>query len=251
MKLTMDHVTMIFQNQHLPSHDAAHHFRVWNYAKQYLLKNEKYHHAKRDLLTGVFFSCFFHDTGMSVTLEKNHGRESRKIFESFSKTVLKTQLSNHDEIAKSIEMHDEKEALALHMPGFEKPSEILRILTICDDLDAFGAIGVLRYIEIYLLRGIPEWEIPERILKNIKFRAEFFRNSTTDFPEYQKIHNKRIQFTIDFFVKAQEPGSIEYSLIHAVKRHVINEQADYKSFAELLESNSDAKIFSGVLNQEL
>ncbi len=251
LKMTMDFVTMIFRAQHLPSHDAVHHLRVWKFAKQYLLMKENQDKVNKDILTGIFFSCFFHDTGMSVTLDKNHGRESRRIFEEFSGNVLKTQLPLHDEIAKAIEMHDEKEAIAMQTAGYKRPSDILRILTICDDLDAYGAIGVLRYTEIYLIRDIPEQEIPAKVVENVKFRADFFGNSTVGLPLFREIHEPRIRFIRDFFNKAQIYGSKEYSLIHAVKSHVIDAKSDYHSLVKELEKSHDLREYAQSLKKEL
>jgi hypothetical protein len=43
---------------------------------------------------------------------------------------------------------------------------------VADDLEALGTIGIYRYAEIYLQRGIPLRELGNRILENVKTRFE-------------------------------------------------------------------------------
>ena len=40
-----------------------------------------------------------------------------------------------------------------NIPVASKPNELLTILSVADDLDAFGFSGIFRYSEIYLIRG--------------------------------------------------------------------------------------------------
>ena len=51
-------------------------------------------------------------------------------------------------------MHDDKEGPARTLAQAGEQTGILTVLSIADDLDAMGVIGIYRYIEIYLKRNI-------------------------------------------------------------------------------------------------
>ena len=123
-----------FQNIWLPSHDEQHHMRVWQHAKNLVIDTG----LKPDLsfLENLILACFFHDIGMVVTLDEDHGKASRKICETF---LLKRHTpASFSEALEAIEHHDDK-----NYTRSKKPSSfLLEYLTIADDLDAFGAIGL-------------------------------------------------------------------------------------------------------------
>ncbi len=79
---------------------------------------------------------------------------------------------NFDEILRAIELHDRKDEL-IHRP-FQRDTrpEILTFLSVADDLEAMGIIGIYRYAEIYLRRGISLEELGDRILENASARFD-------------------------------------------------------------------------------
>lgn len=159
----------VYQSTFLPSHDHSHHRRVWNISKQLLreiatLKSS----LGPDLVGGVLIAALFHDLGMAQSTREDHGRLGRELcFSWFSDSGL-TPPSGFDSILDAIEMHDRKEARI--NPEAESPPGILSILSVADDLEAMGVIGIYRYAEIYLLRGIPMEDLGGRILENAEHR---------------------------------------------------------------------------------
>ena len=53
----------------------------------------------------------------------------------------------------------------------EQPG-ILPVLSAADDLDALGIIGIYRYTEIYLLRGIEPEKLGRLVLENVRHRLQ-------------------------------------------------------------------------------
>lgn len=249
---TYDYVQEVFTGHHLPSHDHTHHFRVWQYAKEYLTEikgNDKPIDHKEIL--SVFFSCFFHDTGMSVTLDKSHGIASRKIFDNFVNEYLNREIFNYEETCAAIQKHDNKEAILLDIPGFSDKSITLSILSVCDDLDAFGAIGILRYTEIYLLRKIPLQDISKAVSDNLNFRIKNFLKSAEHMPEFFSRHQRRAEFTIDFFKGGLNKDSWQYIYLQTIQNHVIENRMNYQQFLERIKNNSQNDEFLNLLHHEL
>lgn len=242
----------MFSSVHLPSHDYLHHLRVWQYAKEYLKEaGEKKHDFDKNDIQGIFFACLFHDSGLSVTLDSSHGIESRRIFEKFADEYLSEKIPGHEELLEAIENHDKKEEISLARQNFSSPSSILKILTICDDLDAFGAIGVIRYAEIYLMRKISLCKIPSLILENVRHRVKFFKNSTFELPEFRRDHERRINYITGFYSKARDLESSEFELLNLIQLQVINHRKNYQEFLQILEQDDRYKDLSIQLKSEL
>lgn len=242
----------IFKGLHLPSHDHSHHLRVWQYAKEFIIENEKHNRiVSPGSILNIFFSCFFHDAGMSITFEKIHGKESRKIFEKFALENLRIEPSCYSEICHAIENHDNKEALASGVHGFPENSGALSVLSICDDLDAFGIIGIIRYSEIYLVRKIPTEEIPEKATENLSHRIRFFQKSTNHLADFSKRHESRAQITLDFFNKARDTKTSEFHFIKIVKEKILEDKLDYLQFSNLAEIKNSFSTLRKVLLEEM
>jgi hypothetical protein len=75
-----------------------------------------------------------------------------------------------DDILRAIELHDRKDIQIYTSFNEETPPEILGILSVADDLEAMGTIGIFRYAEIYLRRNIPLEALASRILDNAATR---------------------------------------------------------------------------------
>ena len=98
------------------------------------------------------------------------------------------------EILGAIEEHDNKEDKRCSVIQPEASPGILDILTIADDLEALGIIGIYRYIEIYLTRNITLGNLGTRILGNVRAR---FKNITNSCINCSRLISKyRLQYSI-------------------------------------------------------
>jgi hypothetical protein len=142
----------------------------------------------------------FHDTGLTQNLNEFHGKESRKICSEYFDNVQIEKPENFETILHAIEMHDDKD----YKLNSTSPRTLLSVLCNADDMDAFGRIGVIRYTEIYLLRGISTNELPHFVIKNLNKRfANFERTYKSHEALYEK-HKERYMVTRKFFEKLQE-----------------------------------------------
>ena len=188
-----------FSQTHLPSHNEDHHHRVWITAKELIKQLEKQAitFTSSDL-TKIIIATFLHDTGMSVTIDKTHGKESGKICKQFIEEYKPEDIDNPQELLDVIENHDDKE-YQNKFAKIKNPKHLFKILSVCDDLDAFGLTGAYRYIEIYLLRGIPVNNIATMVLKNLTSRIDYFTGSFRYMEKFYKKHIKRFDLTWAFF----------------------------------------------------
>jgi hypothetical protein len=129
------------------------------------------------LVEGVLIAAFFHDLGMVRSLSEEHGRLGRDLCRNWFREYTQDTPGNFPEILRAIELHDRKgePVFGPFRPGIRP--EILGILTVADDLEALGTIGIYRYAEIYLQRGLPLEELGNRVLANALSRFEMFRES--------------------------------------------------------------------------
>jgi len=187
----------LFTNTHIPSHDHEHHKRVWIICKEILGELNKSKAIDTDLLESCIIASFFHDTGLTKTLSENHGRESRLLCVRFFNENHFEKPENYDLILDAIEKHDDKE----YKNQNQKPDSVLSILCAADDLDAFGRIGIIRYTEIYLLRGYKLNDLPKAIIENLDKR---FTNFEKNYGFLVGLYNKnKTQYLIarEFFVE--------------------------------------------------
>ena len=181
-------------NTHLNSHDVNHHHRVWRNVKELLLCTEnagtKY---TSDFCNKLLIACYLHDIGMSVDPGVAHGIQSRELCKAF---LLKNNIDESDfhDVMEAIEYHNDIE----YNNNF-RHNELLRILSSADDLDAFGYIGIYRYFEIYLARGIRPEVIGSEIKNNAGKRFQNFMLNFGTFPELVEKHRKRYQILDEFF----------------------------------------------------
>lgn len=182
----------LYQKSFLPSHDHSHHLRVWNIAKQVLRElASSQSPLSASLVEGVLISCFFHDLGMVQSTREDHGLLGRELCQNWFSEGGRKAPSSFDRILYAIEMHDRKEARFYADPESAASPGILGILSVADDLEAMGVIGIYRYAEIYLQRGIPLEELGKRVLINAIQRFSNLRSSGM-FP--QTIRKYQVQF---------------------------------------------------------
>ncbi len=200
LKKLFDYNRHEFSGYDLPSHDQYHHLRVWYYARYLLTELEKAgFHISRDLPEKLIFAVFFHDIGLTRTLDVEHGKFSRQICSEYLQKNNIRFTDGEDELLQAIEMHDDKSYFEKCISENSGPVSVYNLLTVCDDLDAFGAIGVFRYLEIYLLRNIPVRELPEKIIANIKTRFDNFKSRYYFLDEYIAKHKRRYEYTASFY----------------------------------------------------
>jgi len=177
----------------LYSHDLDHHRRVWYYAKEILTETGETC-IDNSLQTEILLiACYLHDIGMSAEIGERHGVFSSRLCKEFL-ALNGLPESEFPGLLDIIENHDRKEyELKNNSKG------LLSILNASDDLDAFGYIGIYRYVEIYLLRGIPIEEIGFRVKENAGKRFANFETVFGKYPAIFKKHQNRFRDLDDFF----------------------------------------------------
>ena len=168
-----DNAKTVFQDNSLPSHDHTHHLRVWNLCKT-LLREIATFNSRIDpyLVEGTLIAAFFHDLGMASSMREDHGGLGSKLCLKWFRDTGRVWPERKEEILRAIELHDRKDRQIYKSFLPDNPPEILGILSVADDLEALGTIGIYRYAEIYLMRGIPLEELGTRILENVRIRFE-------------------------------------------------------------------------------
>lgn len=247
-----------FSASHLPSHDETHHFRVWQYAK-HIVKEllDQGVSVSEENLEQLIVSVFFHDQGMSQTLSNEHGRISRQLCEIFFATSDLQPPEDLPKVLSVIEKHDNKDYIGLSgQNGFE----LQRILNIADDLDAFGIIGVYRYMEIYLLRDVSMNELPGLVLTNLENRFRHFSESfgpgskivTSQLPRYQAIKT----YYNDLQKELKTNTNISYGpvgVLQYIKSGIIEQKRPLPEFCnQIISDNRDQycqQFFSKLLKE--
>jgi HD superfamily phosphodiesterase len=183
----------------LSSHGIDHHRRVWKYAQELLITIP--HENTPDIFRlseNLIIACYLHDIGMSVDQGIKHGRHSREICSRF---LMDHNLAANDfsEVLEAIEYHDNKE-----YSGIGSMNRLLTILSVADDLDAFGCIGIFRYSEIYLARDTGYDKIGNMIRDNARKRYDNFIKIFGSVDELVIKHWERYYLLDMFFTKYNE-----------------------------------------------
>lgn len=173
LDLLYSNAKRLFRSNTLPSHDHTHHMRVWNLSKTLLREIATFNSGiERSLVEGVLVAAFFHDLGMVSSTREDHGRLSREYCEQWFRDSGCKHPGRFEEILRAIELHDRKEEKIYESFEPGRTPEILAILSVADDLEALGTIGIYRYAEIYLRRDIPLKELGRRVLSNASRRFQ-------------------------------------------------------------------------------
>ncbi len=194
-----------FKDIWLPSHDHTHAIRTWNFAKELIiLLNKNNFHIDKLAIEKVLFAAFFHDAGMSKSIEIQHGKISREICEDFFKTKPKLKPGGINEILEAIEYHDDKSYRNEVFAKTPNKFDTLSILSIADDLDSFGFFGVFRFWEINVLREYPIENIPQKVLTSLKSRINHLNSTFSFCPKFFDHQEARYQITRNFFLDLKE-----------------------------------------------
>ncbi|MCU0377678.1 MAG: HD domain-containing protein [Bacteroidales bacterium] len=185
---------MIFSNTILPSHDQRHHERVWHNASMLLTRLYDAGMVTDPLMAEkAIIAAFFHDTGLTMNPGPDHGTQSRQLCSLF---LDNSDLSEADrlDILEAVEKHDDKDYHAL-----SDPLSLAAIISVADDMDAFGSEGIERYYEIYSLRGIDSTKIPAMVISNAESRLRHLENTYSMFPDLKAQQRQRAETVISHF----------------------------------------------------
>jgi HD superfamily phosphodiesterase len=188
----------VYNDPALSSHGIEHHRRVWKYSVELLNLLPVQNKNTSQFADELIIASYLHDIGMSVDPGIKHGKHSSDLCVNF---LSKNKLDENDfpHLLEAIENHDNKD-----YPENKDSSELLNILSIADDLDAFGVIGIYRYSEIYLTRGINVGKIGNMIRDNAGKRFNNLAPTLKPFPEYFQKHHERYNILDEFFRKYNE-----------------------------------------------
>lgn len=185
----------VYDESSLPSHGIDHHRRVWNYAKElliYILQKEEI--TDPDFVEKLLIACYLHDIGMAVDPGERHGVHSRRLCEQFL-TTINRDLSDYQDVLAAIDNHDNKE-----YRGSQTNNKLLLILSVADDLDAFGYTGIYRYLEICISRENDQVEVGNHILENVQKRYNNFILSFGYADELVQTQKIRFNIIRNFFM---------------------------------------------------
>jgi HD superfamily phosphodiesterase len=183
-----------YDENSLPSHGIDHHRRVWKNAAGLL-----FHLAEKNLVVDdrlpfkLIVACYLHDIGMSVDRGVRHGLHSRELCSRFL-SENNFEISDFAEVPEAIENHDNKEYRSA-----EYRYDLLTILSVADDLDAFGFSGIFRYAEIYLARGIDIRNLGSPIKENAAIRFGNFIKTFGFLEELTREQKKRWDILTGFY----------------------------------------------------
>ena len=189
----------VYPEKLLPSHGIDHHRRVWSYSKELLLAIRLEAPDKiSSLPPELIIACYLHDIGMSFDPGVKHGKNSRNLCVRF---LIQNNLQETDyqNVLEAIEYHDNK-----NYDNKRPFDDLLTILSVSDDLDAFGFIGIFRYSDIYLRRGVGNGNIGSLIMENAKKRFDNFVNYFGAVDEFIQQHKTRYKILDNFFSKYNE-----------------------------------------------
>lgn len=265
LDLVRTHTTKLFSETFIPSHDHGHHQRVWNICKKLLIELESFSStASEDLVEGILLAAWFHDTGMVRDSGVRHGTLSREMFETFIRNTTTEEPEQYSEVLDAIEYHDTKERSAYPDINPGTSPGILGILSMADDLDALGNIGIYRYLEIYLKRGIPIRELGVKILSNVQRRFKNILESCAALPRLTDPYQESYHIIEDFFelynqqlLTEEEPDSVHWghlgiaNLIRSFSVESEIRPENFTSQPELVTGGEIVKKYFNELHNEL
>ena len=189
-----DFFVSAYTENKLPSHGIDHHRRVWRYAKELLLlpgSNKIFPSGLNP--AKLIIACYLHDAGMSAFPGPRHGRESRKLCQKFLKINRLARLEDN-ELLDAIEYHDIKEYKVT-----PEKNDILKILSMADDLDAYGHIGIYRYSEVNIIRGTDPAVMGDAIIDNARKRFNYFQQILGSGNDFVSSNKGRLDILTAFF----------------------------------------------------
>jgi hypothetical protein len=188
-----------YDEKTLSSHGIDHHRRVWKYSKELLgviPLNDIVDICQ--FVSELIIACYLHDIGMSVDRGVKHGKYSRELCLQFL-DINNFLADDHLNALEAIEFHDNK-----NYPDNIFMNDLLTILSVADDFDAFGCTGIFRYSEIYLTREIGFENIGYMIRENARKRYDNFIKTFGSVDELVVKHWERYYLLDLFFSRYNE-----------------------------------------------
>ncbi|MCK5136355.1 MAG: HD domain-containing protein [Bacteroidales bacterium] len=216
-----NHAAGLFSGTFLPSHDHTHHRRVWNICRSLLTEIAVFNsHMDESLVEGVLIAAYFHDLGMVHSTKQEHGKLGRDICENYFKDKQIEPPSRFEELLDAIERHDIKEERIYSGIDPGNAPDILSILSISDDLEALGIIGVYRYAEIYLQRGIDLMSLGISILENVSTRFNNISKSCINCPGIVKAYRQQYTELVSFYDRYNQQLLLESNPEEVFSGHI-------------------------------
>ncbi|SDD05864.1 HD domain-containing protein [Williamwhitmania taraxaci] len=247
-----------FTGTHIPSHNFAHHQRVWNYALEITRNLDRASSSNNDqAFLNLLVACYFHDTGLTINPGEDHGADSLRILERWLESNPNLKLLLSQSALDAVRLHDDKsykqQGLNQHPLSLDNT---LAILSIADDMDALGYLGILRYTEIYLMRGIAAQDLPSKVAANLESRFQFMAQTIKSMPELYHHQRQRYEITLQFFSRwaKQDQSNSEYATFAALVQSIVVEQKlDWKLLSTALQNHpwTDLKQFTQELVAEM
>ena len=227
------HCSGLFDGHWLPSHDIGHHQRVWKNACLLApyFKPDGEGGALESFFEQLLIACYFHDLGLLREKGPRHGRESRLICEFFLNLHSDKIRFNITDLLEAIEHHDDKD---YNLVRDTSHSILYQILTLADDLDAFGAMGCYRYIEIYLMRGLKSNEIPDLIIENAENRYRNFVEIINDTSFPLQLIDKKYSVLTGLLSSGIYSSSPE-GLVEWIEKHIVQTRVNPMKFLSNIE----------------
>lgn len=183
----------VYDENKLPSHGLFHHRRVWKYCRELLFISAANSEDLTCEIPELIIAAYLHDIGMTIDHGPRHGQYSRELCRQFLGNYNLPE-SDFPELLETLVRHD--------MKDYEDKSTVnnlLRFLSVADDLDALGYTGIYRYSEIYLARGIKHADLGNRIIDNVSGRFNNFIRSFGSDTEYAGYQENRYKILRTFF----------------------------------------------------
>jgi len=214
LQVLFTHCSEIFKKAPLPSHDQWHHLRVWHHAIEILTHiHEPSHWLNKDYAQALIIAVFFHDTGLSKTHDVTHGKVSRQLCNDFFEKNQIPKPEKYNLALEAIEKHDDK-AYLKEKVDFNIRGSFNALVSVADDLDAFGAMGTFRYLEIYFRRQIADNEVIPAIFQNLNSRFSNFKKIYKRYPRLIRKQNSRYQETKKW-LELVEKNNNAFKIIHS------------------------------------
>ena len=192
---------------------------------------------------------------MTIDKGPRHGELGSQMFESFLQKGQFNSPTLKKEICEAIEKHDIKEALIYAPVRTDSSPGILSLLSIADDMDAFGINGIYRYAEIYLHRGISTMEIGNHILENAEIRYQNIISSCNSLPNIRASVSEGFETLKNFYslynqeiTDLKNPDSVmqnHIGIINHIRKYTIESQVRPENLQDNLEETGSRELTHG------
>jgi hypothetical protein len=254
------HAREVFSGTFLPSHDHTHHQRVWNISRALLEQIDAFSsHLDASLVEGLIVAAMFHDLGMAVIRDKEHGRVSREMCEAYFHANKLDPPARYGEVLDAIERHDIKEDRVYFGITAEEPPDLLTLLSLADDLEALGAIGVYRYSEIYLARGMKLKELGVNVLGNASTRFNHVSKSCAMCPHILRDYRSEYTYLVSFYDRYNQQLLVEtdpenvksgyIGIVNTIRRLSVEGRTRPEDFHAVVEKNDPPKLLTDFFSQ--